>query len=86
MAERIIEVDWEDTFAKCGWQPQVTESPKDPLVKSVGYVRVDDERGLVITAGYIKQNWRGEFVDDCATFIPRSAIRKVTELRPKGRK
>ncbi len=85
MAERIVEVEWEDSCGRCGWQPLVGwPNEAAPGCRSVGYVLGEDGRGILLTAGQTL-NWEGsEKRVDCVTFIPRSAIRKVMELR-RGR-
>ena len=83
MSDRIVEVEWEDTLGSHGWQPRVTWPVEDGgRCLTVGYVRQDGKRGIVLGNGDLL-NWEGEHRDDCALFIPRSAIRKVTELSRK---
>jgi hypothetical protein len=84
--ERIVEVEWEDSCGRCGWQsPAPWPGTTAPLCESVGYVLEEGERGIVITGG-LTTNWEGtDRRTDCTTFIPRSAIRKVTELK-RGRR
>ena len=85
MSERIVEVEWEDAMGADGWQPRVTW-PKEEygLCHTVGYVRESGDRGILIVNGFTK-SWRGDDRDDCAMFIPKSQIRKVTELSRKRR-
>jgi len=80
MSERIVEVEWEDTITRHAWS-NVDELPTHAWgIHSVGYVIQDDDDALVLVEA------RGEGGSNvskdvgCATLIPRSAIRKVTEL------
>ncbi len=79
--DRIVEVRWEDTTGRHGWSDHVVEPMADQIC-SVGYVMKDDDKGMILLAG-----WDGSTVAidqyDCSKFIPRSAIRKVTELSRK---
>ena len=83
MAERIVEVEWEDTLTRHGWSGSDELPKKCWQIRSVGYVIQDDDVGIVVVEA------RGEAPNldtkdyGCATMIPRSAIRKVTELLRK---
>jgi hypothetical protein len=92
MSERIVEVEWEDTAATHGWQ-EGKDFPETWLIHSVGYVDRDDDAGMrLYEARSISDvsgtgHSRGRARDyGCATMIPRSAIRKVTELKATRRK
>ena len=82
---RIVEVEWEDTLTRHGWSSSDELPTQAWLIHSVGYVTQDDKAGLVVVEA------RGESASGvgkdygCATFIPRSAIRKVTELSRRRR-
>jgi hypothetical protein len=81
--ERIVEVEWEDSMARGGWQDPVDEPPESSrtAVRSVGYVKHDSNRGLIIIRSY-GPRWSSDVrLEDEQLFIPRSAIRKVTELK-----
>ena len=84
MPERIVEVEWEDSSLTHSWTP-VEALPKDVAVacRSVGYLESDNERGmrLLFQHGLDHDGEIEQFC--CSTFIPRSAIRKVTELARK---
>ncbi len=84
MPDRIVVVEWEDTVGAHGWHDELpTESAP---VHSVGIVGQDDESGLVIYQSYDGQKEsRLERVARYGNslFIPRPAIRKVTELARK---
>ena len=80
VAERIVVVEWEDTVGRHGWSDQVVTPHTD--IHSVGYVERDDDRGIILLFGRDGSETSGDPYD-CSKFIPRSAIRKVTELRPK---
>ena len=84
MPERIVEVEWEDTTGAHGWHDELpTESAP---IHSVGIVAQDKEAGMVIYQSYDGQKEsRLERVARYGNslFIPRSAIRKVTELSRK---
>ncbi len=86
MSERIVEVEWEDCSGRHGWMTpeELREytSDREFIVTTLGYVQEDDKRGIVIVealpADGVKKD--GHRMVGCATFVPRSAIRKVTEL------
>ena len=83
MAERIVEVEWVDTLTRHAWSSSDELPTKCWQIRSVGYVVQDDDVGIVVVEA------RGDASDldvkdhGCATMIPRSAIRKVTELTRK---
>ena len=86
MAERIVEVEWLDTASTHGWHDE-EDLPEAWIITTVGYVQRDDERGVRLTEGRPHLEGRqkkGAREFGCTTMIPRSAIRKVTELR-RGR-
>ena len=81
MSERIVEVAWEDTLTRHGWSSHDELPTQAWLIQSVGYVTQDDDAGLVVvearggSASGVGKDY------GCATFIPRSAVRKVVELK-----
>jgi hypothetical protein len=85
--KRITEVEWEDASSSHGWQEKA-DLPNPWIVHTVGYVDRDDDEGIVLVEARV---FSGDFGRDspkdrkrnygCATAIPRSAIRKITELR-----
>ncbi len=85
MAERIVEVEWEDAAASHGWQSEKGAQIDPWVCHSVGYVLEDNKKHIRIMES------RGQPSDPdnpsrdhgCASSIPRSAIRKVTELTRK---
>ncbi len=79
MLERIVEVKWEDTVTRHGWTDKLVNPLTD--IHSVGYVEKDDDEGMILLDG--KDGAEGTETYSCSTFIPRSAIRKVTELARK---
>ena len=85
MADRIVEVEWEDSVHADGWKLNTEiASMKPAMVKTVGYVRQDsDEMILVLSdvAVHVDDGTEGR-----PLVIPKSAVRKVTELGPKRRK
>lgn len=83
MTERIVEAEWEDS---CGADRWLDESDRDEffsrpalLLHSVGYVMRDDEQCLGLTDAVPADPSPGKQWGACIT-IPRSAIRKITEL------
>ena len=89
MSERIVEVEWEDTAATHGWQKH-DDMPEPWMIHSVGYVDRDDKLGIrLYEARSISYTGGDELPKGksrdfgCASMIPRSAIRKVTELSRK---
>lgn len=84
MADRIVEVQWEDSNSCHGWHRE-EDLPKILLICSVGGVVRDDEEGILLKESWPKAPMQdGQKPYGCTTAIPRSAIRKVTELR-RGR-
>lgn len=90
MAERIVEVIWEDAASSHGWQ-ETDELPQVGLVRIVGYVDRDDEEGIRVVEARATFSTKGGRSKPrarewgCATMIPRSAIREVHELTRKRR-
>lgn len=76
---RIVEIEWEDAAAKHGWGT-APPAPKDTACYSVGYVTEDTEQGIIL-AFQRAEDWDGDSIVGCMSFIPRSAIRKVRELK-----
>ena len=78
MADRVVEVEWEDSALTHGWGGEVAKEPAKCVTR--GRVLEDDERGmlLVFQTGYYGPDEENHC---CSSFIPRSAIRKVTELK-----
>ena len=83
MAERIVEVEWEDTLTRHAWNSADELPTQSWQISSVGYVTQDDDAGLVLVEARGDSGSRASKDYGCATFIPRSAIRKVTELTRK---
>ena len=81
MSNRIIEVEWEDTVVRHGWTDKLVQVSSS-LIISVGYAEQDDKQGIVLLSGHDASEFSGDQYD-CSKFIPRSAIRKVTELSRK---
>ena len=83
MAERIVEVEWTDISTTHGWHKKAQESGPSPC-RTVGYVLEENDMYLTVvesldnseTPDGVESNNLG-----CTTSIPRSAIRKVTELK-----
>jgi len=51
------------------------------VVKTLGYVQADDANGIVLVEGFPAVPYKDSHkMIGCATFIPRSAIRKVRRL------
>ena len=85
--KRIVEVEWEDAATTHGWQH------KDQLLncaeqcRSLGYVIEDNERYILLTESETSDTEKEPregirpYPYGCSILIPRSAIRKVTELR-----
>ncbi len=84
MAKRIVEVQWEDSVGRHGWSDHLVEAHVG-LIHSLGYVMQDDGKGMLLLTGMDGSETSADQYD-CSKFIPRSAIRNVIELRPKGRK
>lgn len=82
-SERVVEVEWEDSSLRHGWQDRDGLDQRVARCVTRGVVERDDDEGMLIlfqTAQYA--DGRGYC---CSAFIPRSAVRKVTELGPKRR-
>lgn len=86
MADRIVEVVWEDTLTRHAWSSHDELPTQAWQIRSVGYVTQDDDRGLVVVEARGESGSSVSKDYGCATFIPRSAIRKVTELSRGRRK
>ena len=78
--QRIVEVKWEDTLTRHAWSSHDELPTQAWLIPSVRYVTQDDDAGLVVVESRGDSGNRTSKDFGCATFIPRSAIRKVTEL------
>ena len=83
--ERLVEIEWVDTLSRHAWST-LDELPTQAwMIRSVGYVTQDNDEGIVI----VEARASGDSEDaisksyGCATFIPRSAIQKVTTLSRK---
>ena len=83
MPERIVEVEWEDS---CGADRWLTEDDRDEffaqpplLLHTVGFVVRDDEQALGLAEAVPANPSPGKQWGSCI-IIPRSAIRKITEL------
>ena len=81
MSDRIIEVEWEDTVGRHGWNDKLVQI-SNRFIISVGYAEQDDEQGIILLFGHDGSEFSGDQFD-CSKFIPRSAIRKVWELSRK---
>ena len=79
--DRLVEVRWEDSASKHGWNE---EPAKVTDCLSVGFVQEDDDKGIVLVESIVLGSEPGLQRLGCSMAIPRSAIRKVTELR-RGR-
>ncbi len=79
----MVEVEWEDTLTRHAWSSQDDLPTQAWQIHSVGYVTQDDERGLVVVEARGESGTTVSKDYGCATFIPRSAIHKVWELRRK---
>lgn len=78
---KIVEVDWEDSAGSHDWRKGVTIRPQ--RIKSVGYLAQDDEECLVLVESRVQTEEPDVAENGCSTAIPRSAVRRVRELRPK---
>ena len=85
MTDRIVEVIWEDASSRHGWQSEEQAQVNPWIVHSLGYVLEDDERHIRIMEARAEASDSDNTARDhgCATSIPRSAVRKVTELARK---
>ena len=81
MPDRIIEVEWEDTVGRHGWNDKLVQI-SNRFIISVGYVEQDDKQGIILLFGHDGSEFSADQYD-CSKFIPRSAIRKVIELSRK---
>ena len=79
--QRIAEVEWEDSISRHGWSDRLVRIAGP--IRSVGYVEKDDDEGVILLSGMGDTEVTSDPYD-CSTFIPRSAIRKVTELTRVG--
>lgn len=86
MTDRIVEVEWEDTLTRHAWSSKDDLPTQAWQIHSVGYVARDDKAGLVLVESRGESGTKISRDYGCATFIPRSAIRKVTELSRRRRK
>ena len=80
--QRIVEVEWEDCVGRHGWSDHLVNisDRSERSIHSLGYVEKDDEEGMILLTGRDTAEASTEQTYDCSKFIPRSAIRKVTEL------
>ncbi len=76
---KILEVEWDDSRGAHGWRTDVVKPPTKPC-SSVGYVEKDDDEGVILYES-IDLDPSTTHRYGCSTFIPRSAIRKTTQLR-----
>jgi hypothetical protein len=87
MSERIVEVEWVDSTTVNGWHHAEDIPGVDPIV-SVGHLHREDDNELVLVQS-INLAVDGPRVRTAklseSLVIPRSAIRKVTELK-RGRR
>ncbi len=88
MSDRIVEVEWEDSSVHHRWHSDEAVHVTAPC-KSVGYVVRDDKEAMSLAESLdvsppLKDTTTSGF--GCVTTIPRSAIRKVTELNRARRK
>ncbi len=79
MAERIVEVLWEDANTHHNWHRNDTPLIRPSACRTVGYVLDDTKQELILTMGFDEQ------IDhpgnrDCTTAIPKKAIRTVRTL------
>jgi hypothetical protein len=80
VAERIVLVEWEDANTHHEWHTNDTLLIKPSLCRHAGFVIEETDEALTLTMGFDSQvNHVGS--RSCTLAIPRSAIRKVTELR-----
>jgi hypothetical protein len=83
VAERIVLVEWEDSFSNFGWQEESEMPRAASLCRSAGFVYEDTEKGIGLCESISNRppSAKEDHGYGHSTFIPRSAIRKVTELR-----
>lgn len=82
MSERMVEVEWEDSSLQHGWKDWSKLAQQAANCVTRGLVAEDNENGMLLvfqTADY----GGGERGFEGSSFIPRSAIRNVWELRRK---
>lgn len=79
----MVEVEWEDCAVRHRWQDLKAAFPNLVLARSMGYVLRDDEDGIVLTESLDMDIIEADQLRGCTAAIPRSAIRKVWELRRK---
>ncbi len=86
MPDRIVEVEWEDSGATHGWaSDEEIATVKPSLILTVGFIH-EDSGAMIrllsdIPAGGDDGDAKGRVIA-----IPRSAIRKVTELKRGSRR
>ena len=88
MAERIVEVEWEDATTTHGWQQKDQAANASDKCRTVGYLLKETKQGVSLTdarvddrgdpAGVVSSSY------GCTQFIPRSAIRKMRTLRGRS--
>ena len=86
LGSRIIEVTWEDCSGRHGWltPPELAEfiDDREFIINTVGYVQTDDAKGIVVIEAQPAIPYKKDHrMIGCVTFIPRSAVRQVRELR-----
>ena len=82
----MVEVEWEDSYSVTGWQADASRPRQPSVCRSVGYVYEDNEIGLGLSESFSDRPVTGRVEEHGygdSLFIPRSAIRKVWELRRK---
>ena len=88
MAERIVEVEWEDSATIHNWHKD-DDGHTPSRCRSAGFVVRDDKDAISLAESLDNSPDPKDGVVykyGCVTTIPRSTIRKVTELTPKRRK
>ena len=73
MPNRIIEVEWEDTVVRHGWNAKLVQI-SNSLIISVGYAEQDDKQGIVMLSGHDASEFSGDQYY-CSKFISRSSFR-----------
>lgn len=80
---RLVYLEWEDAATRPGWiKPEDVDefANSEFIVRQVGFVLKDTERGLVVAASWTPETpWKGEQFGD-VTRIPRTWIRKRIPL------
>lgn len=83
MTERIVEIRWQDTATAHGWHSG-TDPINPSMCRTVGYLIKEDDEAIVVVESMVEAEPDDELQTlkrfGCSTSIPRSAIRKVTEL------